>query len=89
MTCTVAVDELSIGMYIHLDGGWLSHPFPLSSFRISSVEQIATLRGLGLSRVRWVPEKSELAPPVPGGADDAVAADAHPDAAAATADRTH
>lgn len=63
MSCTVAIDELSVGMYIHLEGGWLSHPFPLSSFRISTPEQIATLRGLGLARVRWVPEKSEPPPP--------------------------
>lgn len=62
MSCTVAVDELGVGMYIHLEGGWLSHPFPLSSFRISAPEQIATLRGLGLARVRWVPEKSDPPP---------------------------
>lgn len=68
MSCTVAIDELSVGMYIHLEGGWLSHPFPLSSFRISSTEQIATLRGLGLARVRWVPEKSDP-PSAPAGAD--------------------
>jgi putative nucleotidyltransferase with HDIG domain len=55
---TIAVDQLQIGMYIHLDGGWLSHPFPLSSFRITSAEQLATLRGLGLARVRWNPDKS-------------------------------
>jgi len=73
MSSTVAVDELSVGMYIHLDGGWLSHPFPLSSFRISSAEQIATLRGLGLSRVRWVPEKSDP-PPCAAAAVDAGAA---------------
>ncbi len=60
MSSTIAVDELRVGMFIQLDGGWLSHPFPLSSFRIASAEQIATLRGLGLARVRWVPEKSEL-----------------------------
>ena len=58
---TVAVEDLKVGMFIQLDGGWLSHPFPLSSFRITSAEQITTLRGLGLPRVRWVPEKSELA----------------------------
>ena len=62
MSCTVAVDELRVGMYIHLDGGWLAHPFPLSSFRIASPEQIATLRGLGLARVRWVPERSDAPP---------------------------
>jgi HD-GYP domain-containing protein (c-di-GMP phosphodiesterase class II) len=62
MSCTVAVDELRVGMYIHLEGGWLSHPFPLSSFRITSPAQIATLRGLGLACVRWVPEKSDPPP---------------------------
>lgn len=67
MTSTVAVEELRVGMYIHLEGGWLSHPFPLSAFRISSSDEIATIRGLGLARVRWVPEKSDL-PAAPGAA---------------------
>lgn len=60
MSSTIAVEELRVGMYIHLEGGWLSHPFPLSSFRIATPEQIHTLRGLGLARVRWIPEKSDL-----------------------------
>ena len=62
MPNTIAVEELRVGMFIHLDGGWLSHPFPLSSFRIASPEQIQTLRGLGLGQVRWSPDKSELPP---------------------------
>lgn len=49
-------------MFVHLDLGWIRHPFPVSSFRISSPEQIETLRGLGLERVRYVPEKSALVP---------------------------
>ena len=61
MTSTIAVEELRVGMYIHLDGGWLSHPFPLSAFRLSSMDDIATLRGLGLRQVRWVPAKSDIA----------------------------
>ncbi len=59
MSSTIAVEDLRVGIYVHLEGGWLSHPFPLSSFRIASADQIATLRGLGLSRVRWLPEKSD------------------------------
>ena len=59
MSSTIAVEELRVGMFIHLDGGWLSHPFPLSSFRIASAEQIQTLRGLGLASVRWSPDKSD------------------------------
>jgi putative nucleotidyltransferase with HDIG domain len=63
MAATIAVEELRIGMFIQLDGGWLSHPFPVSNFRLSTPEQLATVRGLGLREVRWVPEKSDLGPP--------------------------
>lgn len=74
MPSTIAVEELRVGMFIHLDGGWLSHPFPLSSFRITTAEQIQTLRGLGLARVRWSPDKSELAPTAEEAAEAAAAA---------------
>ncbi|MEI7465969.1 MAG: HD domain-containing phosphohydrolase [Burkholderiales bacterium] len=57
---TIEVAALTIGMHIHLDGGWLSHPFPRSSFKISSREQIAILRSLGLQRVRWSPQDSDF-----------------------------
>ena len=57
---TIEVAALTIGMHIHLDGGWMSHPFPRSSFKISNLEQIATLRSLGLQRVRWSPQDSDL-----------------------------
>ncbi len=65
---TIDVDSLRVGMFVHLDLGWLKHPFPLSSFRISSEEQISTIRALGLKRVRWSSEQSEPekpATPVP------------------------
>lgn len=77
---TIDVASLRVGMFVHLDLGWLSHPFPLSSFRISSDEQIATIRALGLRRVRWSSAQSEL---------EAVAADGHraEQAAAAAASR--
>jgi HD-GYP domain-containing protein (c-di-GMP phosphodiesterase class II) len=85
MTSMIAVEELRVGMYIHLDGGWLSHPFPLSSFRIATPDQIQTLRGLGLAKVRWLPDKSD---PPPGAAQadqdaaQAAAAAADPEAQA-------
>lgn len=60
MASTIAVEELRVGMFIQLEGGWLSHPFPLSNFRIASPEQIQTLHRLGLKRVRWAPDKSEV-----------------------------
>lgn len=61
MSVTVAVEELRVGMFVHLDLGWWAHPFALSSFLVTSPEQIATIRGLGLKRLRWSPEKSRLA----------------------------
>lgn len=57
---TIEVAALTIGIHIHLDGGWMSHPFPRSSFKISSLDQIATLRSLGLQRVRWSPQDSDF-----------------------------
>jgi putative nucleotidyltransferase with HDIG domain len=59
MSTTIDVRELRVGMYVHLDIGWMSHPFPLSSFKICSDDQIATIRSLGLKQVRWVPERSD------------------------------
>lgn len=47
-------------MFVQLDIGWMNHPFPTSSFRISSAQQIEVLRELGLQRVRYVPSKSVL-----------------------------
>ena len=46
-------------MYVQLDVGWKHHPFPVSGFRIVSVDQIATLKELGLSEIRYFPRKSE------------------------------
>lgn len=66
MSATIDVRELRVGLYVHLDLGWMSHPFPLSSFKISSAEQIATIRSLGLKQVRWSPDKSD--PPKPDAA---------------------
>lgn len=64
-------------MFVHLDLGWMSHPFALSSFRITDANQIATIRSLGLARVRWCPEQSEVK-----GAEPAVAAKTKAPAAA-------
>lgn len=55
----IDISQLRVGMYIQLDVGWMRHPFPVSSFRVASAEQIATLRDLGLTEVRYVPKKSD------------------------------
>lgn len=56
----IDVDDLRVGVFICLELGWMAHPFSKSSFRISSVEQIATLRDLGLKRIRWSPRDSDV-----------------------------
>jgi len=87
----IDISQLRVGMYIQLDVGWMHHPFPVSSFRIASAEQIATLRGLGLAEVRYFPKKSDpglqeivpaawnvadMAEPAPAGSNEAAAAQA-------------
>lgn len=59
MSTPITADALRIGMFVHLNVGWMSHPFPLSSFKLTSAEQIETIRALGLSRLTWSPERSD------------------------------
>lgn len=46
-------------MYVHLDLKWFDHPFAFSHFKITSEEQIKTIRGLGLKTLRVNPELSD------------------------------
>lgn len=100
MSVTVETEQLRVGMFIHLDLGWMSHPFPLSSFKITSAEQIETIRSLGLPRLRWSPERSDplegatqepsatLSMADPGGTEPALAVALKPVDAAQAARRT-
>ncbi|MFI4932530.1 MAG: DUF3391 domain-containing protein, partial [Burkholderiales bacterium] len=36
MSAKIAVDELRVGMFVHLDLRWWAHPFALSSFKLTS-----------------------------------------------------
>lgn len=57
----IGVNELRIGMFVELELGWMAHPFPTGSFRLASQRQIDIICGLGLTQVRYVPSKSDLA----------------------------
>lgn len=70
----IDVDDLCVGMYIHLDLGWMGHPFALNHFKILSADQIETIRALGLQRLRWSPDKSDLANAADAAADAAASA---------------
>jgi putative nucleotidyltransferase with HDIG domain len=76
MSQTVVIDDLQVGMFVHLDLGWWAHPFALSSFLITSPDQITTIRGLGLKQLRWSPARSRppaaLQPPGDVGDADAI-----------------
>ena len=60
MAAMVDIGELRVGMFVHLELGWWAHPFALSSFMITSDEQIAVIRTLGKPTLRWSPERSRL-----------------------------
>ena len=60
MSTTISIDELRLGMYIHLDKGWWGHPFARSSFLLTTEAQIGRVRSLGFRHLRWSPERSEV-----------------------------
>ncbi|SFU73490.1 HD-GYP domain-containing protein [Pseudoduganella namucuonensis] len=63
----ISIDQLQVGLYVHLDLKWFEHPFAFSHFKIKNEEQLKTIRGLGLATVRYDPALSD-APPLPAGA---------------------
>lgn len=74
----VSDDQLRVGLYVFIDLPWFQHPFTLNSFRINSLEQVATLRTLGQRRFRYDPERSDAEPPVSGVAADTAKDDEQP-----------
>jgi putative nucleotidyltransferase with HDIG domain len=64
----ITADQLQVGVYVHLDLGWMDHPFSFNNFKIKSEDQIRTIRGLGLKKLRWDPAKSDAKPIPPGAA---------------------
>lgn len=66
----VLPEQLCIGLYVHLDLSWTEHPFTFSSFKIKSLDQVATIQGLSLQRVRYSPSKSDSKPLAPPKATD-------------------
>ncbi|MDD2759227.1 MAG: DUF3391 domain-containing protein [Methylomonas sp.] len=56
------MDQLRIGLYIHLDLKWFEHPFSFSHFKIKNEAQIKTIRDLGLKVIRYDPALSDFDP---------------------------
>lgn len=58
------MDQLRVGLYVHLDLKWFDHPFPFSHFKIRSDEQIKVIRSLGLKTLRYTPDLSDASVPL-------------------------
>jgi len=79
-TLTIPIDQVQIGLYIHLDLKWFQHPFAFSHFKVKTEDQLRTLRGLGIDTVRVDPALSDV--PVPTAAPDQPAPPPQPAASA-------
>jgi putative nucleotidyltransferase with HDIG domain len=58
----IDVSQLQIGMYIHLDLGWMDHPFTLSNFKVKDEEQISIIKKTGIKKLRYDPKLSDCLP---------------------------
>jgi len=61
-TYYIDIDQLQIGLYIHLDLGWMDHPFSVSNFKVTDASQIETIKSLGLKQLRYDPRRSSSMP---------------------------
>lgn len=68
------MEQLQVGLYIHLDLKWFEHPFTFSHFKIKDEEQLRTIRSLGLASVRYDPALSDVSPAAPAAAPAVAAA---------------
>lgn len=61
-TNLIDVGQLRIGLYVHLDLGWMDHPFTVSNFKLKDEEQIAKIKKTGLKKLRYDPTRSDCEP---------------------------
>jgi putative nucleotidyltransferase with HDIG domain len=61
-TYYIDIEQLQIGLYIHLDLGWMDHPFSVSNFKVTDESQIETIKSLGLTQLRYDPRRSSSTP---------------------------
>lgn len=58
----IEVCQLQVGLYVHLDLGWMDHPFTLSNFKLKDEEQILKIKKIGLKKLRYDPKRSDCEP---------------------------
>jgi len=58
----IEITQLRVGLYIHLDLGWMDHSFTFSNFKIKDEDQIAKIKKTGLKKLRYDPNRSDCEP---------------------------
>jgi putative nucleotidyltransferase with HDIG domain len=58
----IDINQLQVGLYVHLDLGWMDHPFTLSNFKVKDEEQIHKIKSIGLKKLRYDPKRSDCKP---------------------------
>jgi putative nucleotidyltransferase with HDIG domain len=58
----IDINQLRIGLYVHLDLGWMDHPFTTSNFKIKDDGQVDKIKKTGLKRLRYDPSRSDCEP---------------------------
>src|SRR5450830_976390 len=58
----IDISQIRIGLYIHLDLGWMDHPFTFSNFKIKDADQLTKIRETGLKKLRYDPKRSDCEP---------------------------
>ena len=58
----VKPSQLCVGLYVELDLSWMQHSFMSSSFKIKNEKQLADLKKLKLSKIKYDPSRSDVEP---------------------------
>ncbi|MGZ8252309.1 MAG: HD-GYP domain-containing protein [Methylophilaceae bacterium] len=58
----IEVGQLRIGLFVHLDLGWMDHPFTVSNFKLKDEDQISKIKKIGLKKLRYDPRRSDCDP---------------------------
>ncbi|MBK7720446.1 MAG: HD-GYP domain-containing protein [Simplicispira sp.] len=62
VTRTISVDQLCVGLYVHLDMNWLDHAFARNSFKLKNAAQIDTIKRMGIKEIRVEPARCSTRP---------------------------
>lgn len=58
----IHISQLRVGLFIYLDLDWSEHPFMFRAFLIKNIQQLNTLKKLGLETIAYDPNRSKTEP---------------------------